>query len=140
MDAFSSDLIGIIYHLLPGFLVAWILYGLTAYLKPQPFERVVQALIFTIVVQALIIIVRKITLFIGNYIVLGFWDKDVELIWSLLIAIFLGLFLSWCVNNDFPLYLLRKDGKKRCHKLFAPFQALLSKLNLTNKTLHPSGY
>ncbi len=47
MELASKELVGIISYLLPGFLAAWIFYGLTAHPKPQPFERVVQALIFT---------------------------------------------------------------------------------------------
>jgi hypothetical protein len=140
MEGVSANLVNVIYQLLPGFLVAWILYGLTAYPKPSPFERVVQALIFTVVVRALVIVVEGIVLFVGKWKVFGFWDKDVELIWSLIASILLGLILVWCVNNDFPTFLFRADGeegcKTCCSRILLPLQKALSKLHLTNKTLH----
>ena len=50
MDWASGDIVSVIYYLLPGFVAAWVFYGLTAHPKASPFERVVQALIFTVVV------------------------------------------------------------------------------------------
>ena len=38
-------------YLLAGFVASWVFYGLTPYKRPTPFERVVQALIYTAVVQ-----------------------------------------------------------------------------------------
>ena len=54
----TDDLIRLFYDLLPGFLAAWVYYGLTAHPKPSPFERVIQALIFTVIVRALFIVFR----------------------------------------------------------------------------------
>jgi hypothetical protein len=51
MDTISPDILNLIYKLLPGFLSAWVFYGLTAHPKASPFERVVQALIFTVMIQ-----------------------------------------------------------------------------------------
>ncbi len=47
MNLPSSEVLKVIYALLPGFVAAWIFYGLTAPPRQSPFERVVQALIFT---------------------------------------------------------------------------------------------
>jgi hypothetical protein len=138
MEGISTEVVGIIYQLLPGFLVAWILYGLTAYPKPSPFERVVQALIFTVIVRAFIIGIRIAALAIGSKHSIGPWNEDVSLIWSVVIAIFIGLALTWCVNNDFPLFLFRSDGEDRCWKWFRNIHVLLTKIQLTNKNLHPT--
>lgn len=139
MKGISSEIIGIIYQLLPGFVVAWILYGLTAHLKPSPFERVVQALIFTVLVRSVVIIFKIVAIFVGeNYYSFGNWTTDIELIWSIFLAVSIGLLLTWCVNNDFPLFLFRKDGKVRCWKWFRRFHEKLAKIKLTDKTLHPT--
>lgn len=52
MDKFASELLGILQFLLPGLLAAWVFYGFSAHQKGPQFERIVQALIFTLVVQA----------------------------------------------------------------------------------------
>ena len=57
--------------LLPGFVAAAVFYSLTSHPKPSNFERVVQALIFTIVVEA---VGRSFFLVSGT-----FWTKP---LWS----------------------------------------------------------
>lgn len=139
MEGISKEIVGIIYQLLPGFIVAWILYGLTAHLKPSSFERIVQALIFTVLVRTLLIILKLTSLAIGKkYFYIGTWNNDIEFILSIIIAITAGLCITWCVNNDFPLFLFRDDGKDRCNKAFTWLHYILSKMKLTDKTLHPS--
>jgi hypothetical protein len=139
MDGISKDIVGIIFQLLPGFLVAWIVYGITAHLRPSSFERIVQALIFTVFVRAMLIVNKSMIIAFGNrFYSFGIWNNDVEFVWSIIIAVFLGLFVSWCINNDFPLFLFRKDGEDRCNKFCKWLYILLSKTNLTDKTLHPS--
>lgn len=49
----SESLISVLQYLLPGLVSAWIFYGFTPYDRPEHFERIVQALIFTAVVQAI---------------------------------------------------------------------------------------
>lgn len=126
MTGISSEIVGLVYQLLPGFIAASVFYALTSYLKPPPFERIVQALIFTVIVKVFVIGVREISLIIGSSgWLLGSWTSDGELATSVFIALLLGLFLSLCVNNDFPLSRLRKWKKN-------------SDLKITQKTLHPS--
>jgi hypothetical protein len=138
METLSSDIVGVIYELLPGFISAWIFFGLTAYLRPSPFERVVQALIFTVIVRAIVIVLREGLFWGSRFIAIGTWDTESELLWSVFIAVLFGVFLSWCVNNDFPFVVLRKDGVEKCRGVVLRVNKVVSKLNLTNKTLHPS--
>lgn len=138
MEDFSSEIVGVIYALLPGFISAWIFFGLTAYLRPSPFERVVQALIFTVMVRTIVLCLREAFFFGGRFFSLGTWNSEWELVWSVFIAVLFGLFLSWCVNNDFPCLFLRKDGRDKCKGFALRLNGFLSRLNLTNKTLHPS--
>ena len=48
-----GDIVGVLTFLLPGFVAASIFYSLTSYPKPSPFDRVVQALIFTVIGHAI---------------------------------------------------------------------------------------
>jgi len=51
MDLLKADVVTQVFRLLPGFISAWIFYGWTAHPKKDAFDRVVQALIFTIIVE-----------------------------------------------------------------------------------------
>lgn len=138
MENLSSEIVGLIYQLLPGFIVAWVFYGLTSYIKPAAFDQIVQALIFTVIIKVLLIASKFSLLFIGRYYALGKWSDNLELVVSILISIIFGVFVSWCVNNDFPLWLFRKDGIGRYTGIKGLPVKLLSKFNLTEKTLHPT--
>lgn len=97
-------------QLIPGFLTAWIYYSLTAHSKPSPFERVIQALIFTIIIQALIVPVRGSLLLVGQFFSLGRWNNEARLVWSVLFACVVGLVSSRLTNNDRLHGLLRRQG------------------------------
>ena len=139
MDGISTEIVGVIYQLLPGFIVAWIIYGLTSHLKPSSFERIIQALIFTVFVRTILIVFRSLAISLGeNLYSIGQWSNEVGFVWSIIIAISTGLFITWCVNNDFPLFLFRKDGEEKCQKNLKWLHKIFLKINLTDKTLHPT--
>lgn len=139
MENLSSEIVGLIYQLLPGFLTACIFYLFTSYLKPAPFERIIQALIFTVLTKAVLIIIKSICMYVGNFVVLGTWSENLEFVLSIVCAIILGIILSWCVNNDFPLWLFRRDGSEKCkNSLLQKVVKTISKINLTNKALYPT--
>ena len=69
----SGDIVGVLTFLLPGFVAASILYSLTSYPKPSPFDRIVQALIFTVIGRA----IRDCILLLGS--VLDSEPKGTEL-------------------------------------------------------------
>jgi len=119
MENIATDVISLLRYLLPGFLSAWIFYGFTSFKKPSQFERVVQALIFTLLIQPLVILVEKTSFFVGNYISLGGWGANSETITSVIVAIILGIFFAFFTNND------------RFHKFFR-------KMNVTKETSYPS--
>lgn len=68
----------------------------------------------------------------------GEWNKNIEYVTFILIATCLGIFISWCVNNDFPLWMFRKESYKNRNMFLKPFLWVLSKIKLSEKTLHPS--
>lgn len=108
MDFPSESVIAILTYLLPGFITAAVVYALTPEPRPIPFERVVQALIFTMLVQAFVIVIGSVLGRIGaDWFALGVWTEQVRFVWSVLVAGVLGLFLAWAMNTDRILGLLR---------------------------------
>lgn len=116
----SAGVISLLVFLLPGFVAAWVFYGLTSHPKPEKFERVVEALIFTFVVQALIPILKWCLLWLGGYHSLLPWDKDARLVAALATALIVGASATICANKDIP------------HKW------LRSRWRLTLRTAYPS--
>lgn len=51
----------VLVFLLPGFVAAAVFYSLTSHPKPGAFDRVIQALIFTVVGQSLVVLVEPVT-------------------------------------------------------------------------------
>ena len=87
-------------YLLPGFISAWVFYAFTSYPKPSQFERVVQALIFTVFIQAIIYLIKGLLIYFSRFISFGSWTEGSQLIWSVCCAALLGLFISYFANND----------------------------------------
>jgi hypothetical protein len=110
MEDLAKGLITALQYLLPGFISAWIFYGFTSYAKPSQFERIVQALIFTIFVQAMVFPLRITLLFIGRYVHLAVWDESSLLMWSIVCAILFGFVFSYYANNDKFHKFIRKLG------------------------------
>ncbi len=100
MEGVSSDLLRLLYALLPGFVAAWVFYGLTAHPKISSFERVVQALIFTAIVQAITAALQFVLLALGNIVAFGIWSDELRLLWSVLLALCLGLLFACYANSD----------------------------------------
>ena len=115
----AQGTIEILWKLLPGFITAWVFYALTAHPRPSPFERTVQALIFTVLVQVLNFVARSVLLGLGRLWPIATWTDEVSLASSVLIALCLGLLMVACANNNL-------------------FYTLFSKLRITKRTSFPS--
>jgi len=94
----SQQVISLLQYLLPGFLAAWAFYGLTSHAKPSSFERVIQALIFTLFIQAFVFIV-------GAFFPEHDWVGELMPFFA---AIILGIIVAIFANNDWLHKLLRK--------------------------------
>lgn len=91
--------------------MAWIFYSLTSHKIPTSFERVIQALIFTLIVQVLVSAQKKILLYFGQTLFsLGEWTKNSELVASLLTAVCLGVLAAYIVQSDLLHRLFRQLG------------------------------
>lgn len=98
----SAGVVSLLVFLLPGFVAAWIFYGLTSHPRPEKFERVVEALIYTFLVQAFVPLLKWCLLWIGQWFALSPWSKDAQLVSSLMLALFLGSLAAVCANKDIP--------------------------------------
>lgn len=100
MEYPTQELISILQYLVPGFLAAWVFNGFTSYGEQTPFERIVQALIFTIIIQAFVFIEKYILIQLGEYNKFGVWEESTQLIWSIISALVLGMVFSYFANNS----------------------------------------
>lgn len=115
MQESLQSLAEFILFLMPGFVAAWIMYGLTSHPKPSQFERLIQALILTAIIQSLMPLAKYAHTAIcieSSFTV----NKD---LWSLIIALVIGLLLALFINKDW-------------------FHAVLRKVGFTSRTSHPS--
>ena len=96
----SAEIVGAVLALLPGFLTAWFFYGLTPHPKSGQFERVVQALIFTGIIHAIVLVIRWGLLLLGRVCAFGEWTTDVAFVYSMGVAVILGLVVAKFANND----------------------------------------
>lgn len=120
MPEFSKDSIALFGYLLPGFLAAWVLYGFTSNPKPSQFERVIQALIFTFLVHALLPVAQFALQYVGKITwALRPWDDIARDLTKVFLALALGVVLAIYTNTDTLHEWLRRRG-------------------LTTRTSHPS--
>ena len=106
----TTEILGLIYRLLPGFLAAWIFYGLTAHPKKDMFERTVQALILTGIVRAIVIPSKFLAIGLGQLqwndshgrhtFSLGEWTDEGDYCLSVLVGVLIGFVFAYCANNN----------------------------------------
>lgn len=89
----AADFIKFIEYLLPGFLASWVFYGFTAFVKPNQFERVIQALIFTIIVEATLIALRQIFSF-------NFMNAERDILVAVPLAFVVGIVFATFANHS----------------------------------------
>lgn len=119
MAELSAEAVKLLTYLLPGFMAAWLFYGLTSHPKPSQFERVVQALILTFAIQVLMLPVRSVATAMGRVAVVGTWTTSSTLVASFVLAIAVGAALAYFTNKDW-------------------LHSRLRTLGFTSKTSHPS--
>ncbi len=124
----DTELIALLRYLLPGFVAASIYYAFTSHVKPSAFERVVQALVFTIVVEA-----------IGS--VAGAfgcpWRDAVAL--QVAVAGTVGIAVSAMVNHDLVHRLSRKLGVTRETSHPSEWYSAFTELQDSHVVLHLVG-
>lgn len=109
-DELAKDFVVLLTYLLPGFLAAWVFYGLTSHPKPSQFERVVQALIFTLIIQTLVPLCRGVLEATGAVWSIRPWDRASESLTSVVLAFMFGAALAYFTNTDSVHNWLRRRG------------------------------
>ncbi|MGI9303349.1 MAG: DUF6338 family protein [Gammaproteobacteria bacterium] len=97
MDWAKSELVSILTFLLPGFVAAAVYYSLTSTGKPNQFERVVQALIFTMIVQA---VWAGVVWLLGPTTFIVPEQVNVDLVFPVLVAVPVGVGFAVLTNHD----------------------------------------
>jgi hypothetical protein len=117
MNMITNELIALFTFLLPGFITSFLFYSLTSFPKKSEFEAVVIALIYTIIINA---IVKLLGLFyIDNLVVNDELNQLCKTALSIITALFIGFSWSGLYNNDV------------IHKF-------LREMKITNQTSYPS--
>lgn len=112
----SSEVIDVLVFLLPGFVAASIFYSLTSHPKPEVFDRVIQALVFTVIVQVTVTVISIVANFIWKEDLI---PEDLIPVISVLIAVVLALATVYGSNNDL-------------------IHGILRRFNVTKETSYPS--
>ena len=100
MGNITSEIISSLQFLVPGFVSSWLFCALTSYPKPSQFDRVIQALIFTILIQGFDRVIQALIFTILQGVVsLWPWQQVLALI-PLVVALIFGLLLAYFANND----------------------------------------
>ena len=135
MNWASSEIVGVLGFLLPGFVAAAIFYSLTSYPKPTPFDRVIQALIFTVIGKA----ITDGFLYFGNIVADDPWRKQWDLLLSVAVAVVLGMLTAYCLNWDTLHRLLRRLGVTRETSYASEWYSAFSRHCDCYVTLHLKG-
>lgn len=110
MNWASSEVIGILLFLLPGFITASIFYWLTSHPKPSVFERVIQALIFTVIGRVITDVSKELLMSISTLEENSLLIKNEAYVLSVLVAVMLALPFAYISNNDAVHRILRCLG------------------------------
>jgi hypothetical protein len=100
MNMITNEVVALFTFLLPGFITSFLFNSLTSFPKKSEFEAVVIALIYTIVINAVVEIVGIACVTIGNTAAIGEWNQLSKTLWSIFIALIIGVVLSYLYNND----------------------------------------
>ena len=103
----SSEAVSVLSFLLPGFVAAAVFHSLTSYPKPKEFDRVVQALIFTIIAQAIVQGIQGMARLVKSEIS---WIAEFEILVSVCIAVAVAIVVVYLSNHDTLHGLLRRLG------------------------------
>ena len=98
-DVLKIEFVQLLNYLLPGFVASWIFHSLTSHPKSTPFERIIQALIFTAITQVLVLLVQGALLWCARFAAFGEWNPGVAFTWSLVWSLVVGLLFVWSAKN-----------------------------------------
>lgn len=108
-DIVISGTVGVLTYLLPGLIAAATFYALTSHPKPSTFERIVQALIFTVLAQILAGQVLQLIQLLFSELSAPTLD-NLRTVLSVFVAVILAILATHISNNDIMHRVLRRLG------------------------------
>ena len=99
VNLLSSEIINILKFLIPGFISIRVIDSLTPNETKKEFDLIVNALIYTVIINTLVFMVSIVCSLVGDVFVVGVWDDTVALIWSVIISILLALIISFILKH-----------------------------------------
>lgn len=119
MDKVSLSIIETLFFLGNGFLAAWVFYGFTSFTRPSQFEQVVQAFIFTTIIQSVMDVEKDIYNRLEDYVSNEQLSNFFNFLTPTVNAFLIGIMFAFFANTDY-------------------FHALFRKLKITRETSFPS--
>lgn len=112
METLKPEMLTVLQFLASGLFAAWLFHRLMGLPKPEPFQAVIQGLIFTIVIRFLVAIEKHLLLTIGQYVCTwGSWTSDSDAVAGILTGAALGCIAVYVSSDDRILFAkLRKHG------------------------------
>jgi hypothetical protein len=105
----TSELINLFNFLLPGFITSFVFYALIPFPKRSEFEAVIIALIWTVIINALIEGIGYIFIATGNQTyAVAEREHIIKTVLAIILAIVIGFLWSYFYNNDIIHRALRK--------------------------------
>lgn len=108
MDLQVDDIVAISKVLISGLVAAWVYQSLVPVRPTSLWERLIQALIFTLFINIGIGVTRFTAIGIGEIYSIGTWNANSETIVTAVVAVAFGCISAFFTNND----LLHKYARK----------------------------
>ncbi|WP_449440954.1 DUF6338 family protein [Pseudomonas migulae] len=100
MDEATNQIFPILQTLLPGFVTTIIFYWLSDAPKPGQFERVIQALICSAMIQVFVVALKEFCFWVGNWFFFEDWYNWLDTGWAVIFAVSLGVSLAYWAKHD----------------------------------------
>ena len=127
----SSEVVSVLVFLLPGFVAASVFHSLTSHPKPDTFDRLIQALVFTVIVNAIIV---------GISLVANITSEESWIpVLAVLISMMLALMTVYWSNNDTMHGILRRLGVTKETSYPSEWYSTFWRLNDCYVVLHLKG-
>lgn len=133
----SGEVVNVLVFLLPGFVAASVFHSLTSHPKPGIFDRLIQALVFTVVVHAIIVGISLAanTILAANITLEEIWIP----VLAVSISVMLALMTVYWSNNDTMHGILRRIGITKETSYPSEWYSTFWRLNDCYVVLHLKG-
>lgn len=113
MNVVSTEIITVLQYLIPGLLASKILESLLPTEEKKEFTLLIESLIYTVIINVIVKLLKYLALLIGSIYSLGTWNDSLEIIVSIIVAILFSIITSYILNNDVIHSLLRNKSITR---------------------------